>query len=199
MRRDRNAKIIATLGPASATPEAIRGLFETGADVFRLNCSHSSQTELASRIAVIRDLERASGRPIAIVLDLQGPKLRVGRLGGGQATLAKDEPFRLDLDETPGDGTRAPLPHPEVFAALAPGTVLTSMVKRVDNALFQCVRGVHDGSFRSGILEYGLAEDGVGYAVDEHNRPIVDEATIARVEELRAGIVSGAIEVPSGR
>lgn len=124
MRRTRNAKIIATLGPASATPEAMRALFETGADVFRLNCSHSSQAELESRIGMIRDLEREAGRPIGIVLDLQGPKLRIGGLAGGAATLAEGEPFRLDLDPSPGDDTRAPLPHPEIFAALTPGTAL---------------------------------------------------------------------------
>lgn len=121
MRRNRNAKIIATLGPASASLEAIQNLFETGADVFRLNCSHGSTEELADRIAKIRALEQRTGRPIAIVLDLQGPKLRVGRLTGGSATLKAGASYRLDLDSSPGDGTRAPLPHPEIFAALKPG------------------------------------------------------------------------------
>lgn len=121
MRRNRNAKIIATLGPASATSESIEKLFETGADVFRLNCSHSSHDDLADRVEKIRDLEARSQRPIAVVLDLQGPKLRIGRLRGGVATLAEGGRYRLDLDETPGDDTRAPLPHPEIFAALEPG------------------------------------------------------------------------------
>lgn len=124
MRRNRNAKIIATLGPASATLEGIQSLFETGADVFRLNCSHGSAEELEDRIAKIRTLEQRSGRPIAIVLDLQGPKLRVGRLSGGRATLKAGASYRLDLDAAPGDDTRAPLPHPEIFAALKPGVNL---------------------------------------------------------------------------
>ncbi len=121
MRRNRSAKIIATLGPASASPECIQELFETGADVFRLNCSHSSVDELEERIAAIRNLEHRSHRPIAVMLDLQGPKLRIGRLEGGSVTLDEGNSYRLDLDERPGDGSRAPLPHAEIFAALEPG------------------------------------------------------------------------------
>jgi pyruvate kinase len=124
MRRDRNAKIIATLGPASSSSERIRELFETGADVFRLNCSHSSAEEVEDRIRKIRALERDTGRPIAVILDLQGPKLRIGRLEGGGTRLEEDHRYRLDLDDTPGDSTRAPLPHAEIFAALEPGTDL---------------------------------------------------------------------------
>jgi pyruvate kinase len=124
MRRNRNAKIIATLGPASSTSERIRDLFETGADVFRLNCSHSTAAELEDRIGKIRALERETSRPVAVMLDLQGPKLRIGRLQGGTAMLDEDNHYRLDLDETPGDRVRAPLPHPEIFAALNPGTDL---------------------------------------------------------------------------
>lgn len=124
MRRNRHAKIIATLGPASATSEAIRALFETGADVFRLNCSHSAPEEVAERIGMIRALERSFGRPIAVVLDLQGPKLRVGRLADAPVTLEQGQSYRLDLDDSPGDRTRAPLPHPEIFAALEPGVDL---------------------------------------------------------------------------
>jgi len=121
MRRNRSAKIIATLGPASSTAERIQDLFETGADVFRLNCSHSSAEELEDRIETIRNLEQRTGRPIAVMLDLQGPKLRIGRLKGGSVTLDEGNGFRLDLDETPGDGSRAPLPHAEILAVLKPG------------------------------------------------------------------------------
>jgi len=124
MRRARQAKIVATLGPASSTPGAIRALFEAGADVFRLNMSHGGHAEQKARMDAIRALEAEVGRPIGVVVDLQGPKLRIGRLAGGTVELAPGRPFRLDLDPTPGDATRAPLPHPEVFAALAPGADL---------------------------------------------------------------------------
>ena len=84
MRRLRQAKIVATLGPASETPEIIRSLFEAGADVFRLNFSHGSHADHARRISTIRALEREVGRPIGILTDLQGPKLRVGSMEGGE-------------------------------------------------------------------------------------------------------------------
>ncbi len=124
MRRRRNAKIIATLGPASSDAAAIKALFEAGADVFRLNFSHGTHGDHKARHAIIRELEQAAGRPIGVLLDLQGPKLRVGEIAGGETELAAGQRFRLDLDPLPGDKVRAPLPHPEVFAALAPGLAL---------------------------------------------------------------------------
>ena len=100
----------------------IRTLFEAGADVFRLNFSHGAHAEHAQRVRTIRALERQSGRPIGILMDLQGPKLRVGLIAGGAVELAPCSRFRLDLSDAPGDTTRAPMPHPEIFQALAPGT-----------------------------------------------------------------------------
>ncbi len=124
MRRSRNAKIIATLGPSSSDASTIRALFEAGADVFRLNFSHGSQEDHRERLRIIRDLEHEAGRPIGAMLDLQGPKLRVGKIDGGQVELKAGATYRLDLDKMAGDQVRAPLPHPEVFEALAPGTLL---------------------------------------------------------------------------
>jgi len=124
MRRHRQAKIVATLGPASDSPEMIRTLFEAGADVFRLNFSHGTHPEHAARIEAIRALEQETGRPIGILSDLQGPKLRVGDFEDGAVELVAGRPFRLDLDRTPGDAGRAPLPHPEIFAAIEEGTEL---------------------------------------------------------------------------
>jgi pyruvate kinase len=124
MRRQRNAKIIATLGPISSSPEVIRALFLAGVDVFRLNFSHGTAEQHRERLEIIRALEDETGRPIAALLDLQGPKLRIGRFAANSVQLVTGESFRLDLDETPGDATRAPLPHPEVFAALRPEVAL---------------------------------------------------------------------------
>ncbi|MBE0531545.1 MAG: pyruvate kinase [Rhodospirillales bacterium] len=120
----RKAKIVATLGPASATPERIAELFKAGANVFRLNFSHGSHADHARTHEVIRQLEKEAGRPIGILMDLQGPKLRVGRIAGGKTKLVTGRSFRLDLSPEPGDETRAPLLHPEVFAALAPEMAL---------------------------------------------------------------------------
>lgn len=124
MRRLRQAKIVATLGPASETPEMIRSLFEAGADVFRLNFSHGSHADHARRFATIRALEREVGRPIGILTDLQGPKLRVGNMDGGAVDLVPGATIRLDLEKAPGNTDRLPLPHPEIFTAISEGTDL---------------------------------------------------------------------------
>lgn len=124
MRRQRRAKIVATVGPASAGPEVLRELFLAGADVFRLNFSHGSHADHAARLAVLRELEAETGRPIGILADLQGPKLRVGRFADGPVILQQGQAFRLDLDPAPGDAQRVNLPHPEIFAALEPGAEL---------------------------------------------------------------------------
>ena len=125
MRRHRNVKIVATLGPASNDYEMIRALFEAGADVFRLNMSHGSHDEIAERHRIIRKIEADLGTPIAILADLQGPKLRVGTFASpGGEDLVEGDSFRLDLDAAPGDATRVQLPHKEIFDALEPGAHL---------------------------------------------------------------------------
>jgi pyruvate kinase len=124
LRRRRRTKIIATLGPASSTTEIITRLFQTGADVFRLNFSHGSHEDHAARIASIREIEKRFDRPIGILADVQGPKLRVGRFAGGKVHLQTGQTFRLDLNPTPGDITRVNLPHPEIIAAAAINTNL---------------------------------------------------------------------------
>ena len=124
MRRTRRARIVATLGPASSDEAAIRALFERGVDVFRLNFSHGTQSDHARRLEIIRALEQESGRAIGVLLDLQGPKLRLGTFDAGRVQLEAGARLRLDMDRTPGDARRAPLPHPEIFAALQDGTEL---------------------------------------------------------------------------
>ena len=124
MRRLRNVKIVATLGPASDDYATIRALFQAGADVFRLNMSHGTHDDIRARHVIIRQIEADTGRPIAILADLQGPKLRVGVFTDGSAELVDGAPFRMDLDPAPGTVARVNLPHPEIFAALEPGASL---------------------------------------------------------------------------
>jgi len=124
MRRLRNVKIVATLGPASSDYATIRALFEAGADVFRLNMSHGTHDDIRARHTIIRKVEADLGRPIGILADLQGPKLRVGTFAKGSEELVEGAKFRMDLAATPGDVTRVQLPHPEIFAALEPGASL---------------------------------------------------------------------------
>ena len=124
MKRDRNVKIVATLGPASNDYEMIYALHEAGADVFRLNMSHGDHSEIAARHAIIRQVEKDCNSPIAILADLQGPKLRVGSFQNGEEELLNGANFRLDLKDADGDITRVTLPHPEIFQALEVGASL---------------------------------------------------------------------------
>lgn len=117
--RSRKVRVLATLGPASSTPEMIAKLFEAGADAFRINMSHGDQESKVAVIQAIRGLEREYGRPTTILADLQGPKLRVGRFAEGRVMLEVGQQFTLDRSTEPGDATRVELPHREIFAAIA--------------------------------------------------------------------------------
>jgi pyruvate kinase len=122
--RTRKVRILATLGPASDTPEMIRALVEAGADAFRLNMSHGDHADHKRRVEAIRSIEAELDRPTTILVDLQGPKLRVGRFADGKAEVAKGDLFVFDQDATPGDARRVQLPHREIFQAVEPGTRL---------------------------------------------------------------------------
>lgn len=139
MRRHRHAKIVATLGPASGSAEVIRALFDAGADVFRVNFSHGSHDEHRQRINIIRSVEKDVGRPIGVLMDLQGPKLRIGALPGGKIELEAGKTYRLDLSDKPGDASHIPLPHPEIFDAIQAGTDLL----------------IDDGKLRLRVVEAG--------------------------------------------
>ncbi len=139
MKRHRNVKIVATLGPASSTYEVIRSLVEAGADVFRLNMSHGEHSEIRARHEIIRKVEEDLDTPIGILADLQGPKLRVGTFANGEEELVPGASFRLDLNEAEGDVTRVRLPHKEIFDALEPGASLL----------------VNDGKIRLRVKECG--------------------------------------------
>ncbi len=121
MRRHRRAKIVATVGPASSSPEMLKELFLAGVDTFRLNFSHGSQDGHAKVHAAIRALEQEVGRPIGILMDLQGPKIRVGTLREGKIAVKPGDAIRFVVSGTEGDASAIPLPHPEIFAAVAPG------------------------------------------------------------------------------
>ncbi|MBM85335.1 MAG: pyruvate kinase [Rhodospirillaceae bacterium] len=124
MRRYRSTKIVATLGPATATKIKIRELLLAGVDVFRLNFSHGVRADHRKIYKTIRDLERKLDRPISIMADLQGPKLRIGTFKSDEIELTAGDVFRLDLKEAPGCQSRVRLPHPEIFEAAKPGTDL---------------------------------------------------------------------------
>ncbi len=138
MRRRRDAKIIATLGPASNSLEKIGELFDSGIDVFRLNFSHGTHADHARTHGYIRQVEAARERPIGILADLQGPKIRVGTFKNKSAELETGQRFVLDMKEDDGDETRVNLPHPEIFAAMQVGSQLL----------------VNDGKIRLKVVEF---------------------------------------------
>ena len=121
MRRHRRAKIVATVGPASSSPDMLKRLFLAGVDTFRLNFSHGTHEDHARVHRAIRELEAEAGRPIGILQDLQGPKIRVGTIRDGKIAVQAGEVIRFVLSGADGDRNAIPLPHPEIFAAIAPG------------------------------------------------------------------------------
>jgi pyruvate kinase len=121
MRRSRKVKILATIGPASSSEEMIRKLFDAGADVFRINMSHTDHELMRTLVARIRAVEKNVGRPIGVLADLQGPKLRVGKFANGKEELIQGQRFTLDDNPEPGDSTRVYLPHPEILSSVEPG------------------------------------------------------------------------------
>ena len=156
MRRTRHAKIVATVGPASSSPEKLRELFLAGVDTFRLNFSHGTQAGHAATHAAIRALEREVGRPIGILQDLQGPKIRIGELPGGELTLREGDTVRFALRA--GDLAAIPLPHPEIFEAILPRQQLL-----IDDGRVRLeATGVDDGEITARVLVGGLVKDRKG-------------------------------------
>ncbi len=150
--RARKVRVLATLGPASSTPEMIARLFRAGADAFRVNMSHGSQAARGELIANIRSLEKTLGRPMTILADLQGPKLRVGSFAEGRVELVRGQAFAFDRSDAPGDSHRVQLPHKELFAALQPGARL--MLD--DGKVIARVTAVHPDRIES-LIEVGGA------------------------------------------
>jgi pyruvate kinase len=221
MRRRRKIKILATLGPASNTPEKIDQLFRAGADIFRINMSHTSHEAMRGLIKAIRDVEVAYDRPIGVLVDLQGPKLRVGKFKDTSVELERGQSFVLDGDETLGDRGRVQLPHPEIFASLEPGhTILLDdgrlrlkvMEAEAGRAVTEVVEGrrisdrkgvsLPDTILRSGALtakdirdmEAALAEEADWIALSFVQRP-EDIAEARKLVQGRAGIMA-KIEKP---
>ena len=138
MRRDRKAKIVATLGPASSSAEKISELFHAGVDVFRMNFSHGSHDDHAENHRTIRALEKEVGRPIGILQDLQGPKIRIGEIADNGCELKSGDQVEFDSNEMPGDTSRIPLIHPEVYDAIKPGDAVLINDGRVRLEVTSC-------------------------------------------------------------
>lgn len=187
MRRTRKVKILATLGPASSDKAMIRKLYEAGADVFRINMSHTSHEMLREMVNTIRAVEADVARPIAILLDLQGPKLRLGIFADKAIAIAPGDTFTLDSDPTPGDKSRVHLPHPEILEALRPGHRLLLDDGKVRLRVLEC-----DASRAVTVVE-------VGTALSNRKGVSVPDSTLAFSaltekdrSDLEAGLNAGA-------
>ena len=168
MRRQRQAKIVATLGPASATTEMIRALFEAGADVFRFNFSHGSHADHHARYQIVRQVEQEVGRPIAVLADLQGPKLRIGQFAQGRVNVEAGQVFVLDRDPAPGDAHRVCLPHPELFEVIGAGQSLL-----IDDGKVRLQVDASDGArILTRVVNSGVLSDRKGVNVPDAVLPI---------------------------
>ncbi|MFZ6046691.1 pyruvate kinase [Pseudomonas sp. CR3202] len=163
MTPDKKVKILATLGPAIKGIDDIRQLVEAGVNLFRLNFSHGEHADHAQRYQWVREVERQLNYPIGILMDLQGPKLRVGRFADGKVNLERGQAFRLDLDATPGDAKRVNLPHPEIIEALEPGMNLLLD----DGRLRLQVTAKHADAVETKVIAGGELSDRKGVNVPE--------------------------------
>ena len=161
LRRMRQTKILATLGPASNTRETILELFETGVDVFRLNFSHGTAADHAAVADIIRGIEKEYNRPIGILADMQGPKLRIGTFKNGSIMAERGMKIRFDSDPAPGDETRIYMPHPEIF-----GTLKKDGLFFIDDGKVRCrVREIGDDYFVAEIRAGGKLSDKKGLSL----------------------------------
>lgn len=163
MTPDKKVKILATLGPAVDGIDEVRQLVEAGVNLFRLNFSHGEHADHAQRYNWVREVERQLNTPIGILMDLQGPKLRVGRFTDGKVNLTRGQAFRLDLDGTPGDARRVNLPHPEIIEALQPGMSLLLD----DGRLRLQVTAKHGTAIDTQVIAGGELSDRKGVNVPE--------------------------------
>jgi len=168
MNRARRARIVATLGPASRAPGTVKALAQAGVDVFRLNFSHGTHEDHAAALKAVRGAEMALQRPLGVLADLQGPKLRLGRFKDVEIAVKPGHTMRFDLDPTPGDETRVQMPHPEIFKALRTGMSLL-----IDDGRVRLRVGARADEWADVTVESGTKlSDRKGVAVPEAVIPV---------------------------
>jgi len=201
MNRDRSIKILATLGPSSNTRETIEELCRAGADVFRINMSHTSHERMYEFVAMIREVEKAVGHPVGILVDLQGPKLRVGTFADGPVMLTPGATFIIDDDETPGDVNRVYLPHPEILSALEPGHRLLlddgRLILKVEaNDGGRCTARVVVGGQLSDRKGVSVPDTTIGFsALTSKDRADLDAAMSASIDWVALSFIQRAEDV----
>jgi pyruvate kinase len=186
MRRLRRAKIVATLGPASSNAEMIAKLFVAGADVFRINMSHTSQDRMREIIAMIRSVETDTGRPIGILVDLQGPKLQLGTITGGSIAVKEGDTVVLDSNPAIGGADRIYLPHPEILAAVQVGHTLLID----DGKVRLVVTAVEPQRVTTRVVVGGKLSDRKGVSVPDSTIPLSALAS-KDLSDLEAALEAG--------
>ena len=182
MRRMRRVKIIATLGPASQDIKVIEELARAGADVFRINMSHASHDLMRETVRRIREVEKTLNHPLAILVDLQGPKLRVGTFEGGSCQLVSGESITLDGNPAPGNKSRVYLPHPEIIDSVSVGDRLL-----LDDGKLQLkATRVGGGSIEASVVYGGKLSDKKGVSLPDTLLPMG-----ALTEKDHADLIAG--------
>ena len=171
-RHARHTKILATLGPASNTEDKIRELYEAGVNVFRLNFSHGKHEDHAKVVKIIRALEADIGRPIGILADMQGPKLRIGTFKNGSIETQRGQKIRFDSNPEAGDETRIYMPHPEIFGALKKDGLFFIDDGKVRCRVREIGKDKHGDYFLAEIRAGGTLSDKKGFNVPETFLPI---------------------------
>ncbi len=203
--RDRKVKVLATLGPSSGSPEMIAKMHAAGVDAFRMNMSHGEHAAHAANVKSIRALEKESGRPIAILADLQGPKLRIGSFAKGPVQLETGGSFRLDSKKEKGDASRVYLPHKEILETLESGQILL-----LDDGKIRLeVTKANGDSVETKILVGGPISDRKGVnvpdvvvpvsALTEKDRRDLDFALSQKVDWIALSFVQRPEEVAEAR
>ncbi|MHA1547336.1 MAG: pyruvate kinase, partial [Alphaproteobacteria bacterium] len=193
--RTRKVKILATLGPTSSDRATIRALFDAGADVFRVNMSHTDHDVMRGLVADIRAVERTAGRPIGILVDLQGPKLRLGAFADTTIDLTAGQTFTLDSSPEPGDAERVHLPHPEILTALEPGHRLLLDDGKVHLRVVEChpthaITRVEAGTRLSDRKGVSVPDTTIGTAaLTEKDRADLEAALNANVDWIALSFI----------
>jgi pyruvate kinase len=187
MKHPRRVKIIATLGPASNEEAMIEKLARAGVDVFRINMSHASHDLLKQTVTRIRSVEERLKQPIGILVDLQGPKLRVGKFAEGAVQLAQGATFTLDSSDVPGTVERVQLPHPEILESVSVGDRLL-----LDDGKLQLkATRVGGGAIETEVIYGGKLSDKKGVSLPDTLLP-VGALTEKDHADLLAGLANEA-------
>lgn len=185
--RQRHCKIVATLGPSSDPPERIQMLIDAGVDCIRINFSHGDAAGHRKRFAAIREVERRADRPITIIADLQGPKIRIGEVAGGEIALRYKQSVTLSARAADGGADAIPLPHPEVFQGLEPGDTL----KLDDGKLELTVTSVEGLSAQAEVVAGGVLRSRKGVNIPSRAIPI-SALTDKDKQDLAVALDAGA-------